>query len=183
MERRINLRFLVKLGRSPTECLKLLREAYGEDAMSQPQVFEGHKCFKRGREEVDDDPKSGRPSMTKTDENSERVKKLVRSDRRLTVRMMAEQLSLNRESLHTILKEELGMRKVCAKMVPKDDFCDLLGLTSVPYFPWGSWVLWAGRRGGIRGDAGVWGRARLQQRQQRCEPVSPERSARYAMAD
>uniref|UniRef100_A0A672Z370 Uncharacterized protein n=1 Tax=Sphaeramia orbicularis TaxID=375764 RepID=A0A672Z370_9TELE len=91
MMQRSNLKFLVKLGRSPTVCLKLL-------------LFEWHKRFKRGREEVNDDPKG---------------KQLVRSDRRLTVRMMVEQLSLNRESVGTILVEELGMRKVRAKMVPK----------------------------------------------------------------
>ena len=44
---------------------------------------------------------------------------LVRSDRRITVRMMAEELDLNRESIRTILVEDLQMRKVCAKMVPK----------------------------------------------------------------
>lgn len=51
----------------------------------------------------------------------------------------------------------------------------------VAYFSSGS----SGSSGGgeIRGDAGVQGRARLQLRQQRCEPVSPERSARYATAD
>lgn len=119
MEQRINLKFLVKLGKGPTECLKLLQEAYGEDAMSRPRVFEWHKRFKSGREEVEDDPKSGRPSTTKTAENIDRVNQLVRSDRRLTVRMIAEELSLNRESVRTILVQELGMRKVCAKMVPK----------------------------------------------------------------
>uniref|UniRef100_A0A672ZUH4 Mos1 transposase HTH domain-containing protein n=1 Tax=Sphaeramia orbicularis TaxID=375764 RepID=A0A672ZUH4_9TELE len=100
MEQRINLKSLVKLGRSPTECLKI----------------SWHKCFKRGHEEVDDDPKSGRPSTTKMDENIERVKQLVQSDHRLTARMMVEQLSLNRESVRTILVEDLGTRKVCAKM-------------------------------------------------------------------
>uniref|UniRef100_A0A673A4K6 Uncharacterized protein n=1 Tax=Sphaeramia orbicularis TaxID=375764 RepID=A0A673A4K6_9TELE len=54
------------------------------------------------------------------DAMSRLAKQLVRTDRRLTVRMMAEQLSLNREPVRTILAEELGMRKECAKMVPKD---------------------------------------------------------------
>lgn len=119
MEQRINLKFLVKLRKSPTECFKLLKEVYGKDVMSRARVFEWHKRFKSGREEVEDDPRSGRPSTSKTDENIARVKQLVRSDRRLTVRMMADDLGLKRESVRTILLDELGMRKVCAKMVPK----------------------------------------------------------------
>ena len=119
MEQRVNLKLLVKLGKNPNECVKLLQEAYGEDAMSKTRVYEWHKRFKNGREEVEDDRKSGRPSTSKTDENIDRVRQLVRSDRRLTVRMIAEELSMNRETVRTILVQELGMRKVCAKMVPK----------------------------------------------------------------
>ena len=87
--------------------------------MSRPRVFEWHKRFKSGREEVENDLKSERPSTTKTHENIMRVKQLVRSDRRLTVRMIADELGLNRESVRTILLHDLGMPKVCVKLVPK----------------------------------------------------------------
>ena len=68
---------------------------------------------------MEDDLKTGQPSTTRTDENITRVKQLVRSDRRLTVRMISDELSLNRESVQTILLHDLGMREVCAKMVLK----------------------------------------------------------------
>ena len=80
MEQRINLKFLVKLRKGPTECFKLLKEFYGKDLMSRPRVFEWHKRFKSGREEVEDDPRLGWPSTATTDENIIRVKQLVRSD-------------------------------------------------------------------------------------------------------
>ena len=118
MEQRINLKFLVKLGKN--ECFKLLKEVYGKDVMSRPRVFEWHKRFKSGCEEVENDPKSGRPSTTKADENIRRVKQLVRSDRRFRVCMIADELALNRESVRTILLHDLGMRKVCAKLVSQD---------------------------------------------------------------
>jgi len=44
--------------------------------------------FKEGREEVEDDHRSGRPSISRTEENVQRVREKVRSDRRLTVRMI-----------------------------------------------------------------------------------------------
>ena len=117
MEQQISLKFLVKLGKNPNECFKLPKEVYGKDVMSRPRVFQWHK--RSGREEIENDPKSGRPSTTKADENIMRVKQLMRSDRRLTIWMIADELSLNRESVWTILLHALMMWKVCAKLVPK----------------------------------------------------------------
>ena len=69
---------------------------------------------------MEDEPPAGRHSTSKTDENVERVTSLVRSDRRLTLRMISSELNLNRFTFHQILTQDLGMRKLCAKMVPKN---------------------------------------------------------------
>jgi hypothetical protein len=42
----------------------------------------------------------------------------VCSDRRLGVRLIAE-LNINRETVRQILTEDLGMKKISAKMVPR----------------------------------------------------------------
>ena len=73
-----------------------------------------------GREQVEDEPRAGRPSSSKTDDNVERVRSLVRSDCRLKLRMIRSELNLNRFTIHQILTQDLNMRKVCAKMVPKN---------------------------------------------------------------
>ena len=44
---------------------------------------------------------------------------MVHADRQLTVRMIAEELSINKDTVWSIITENLEMRKVCAKMVPK----------------------------------------------------------------
>ena len=43
----------------------------------------------------------------------------MRSSRRLTVRMVADKQGMNSERVWRIITEDLGMKKVCAKMVPK----------------------------------------------------------------
>ena len=86
--------------------------------MSRARAFEWHKRLREGREECEDDQKSGRPVTIRTDTNIDRVKQLVRIDRRLTVRMISE-LSIDRDIVWKILTENLEMRKLCAKMVPK----------------------------------------------------------------
>ena len=44
----------------------------------------------------------------------------MRENRRLAVRSIAEQVSIDSETVRRILTEDLYMRKVCAKMVPNE---------------------------------------------------------------
>ncbi|XP_012600481.1 protein GVQW3 [Microcebus murinus] len=117
LEQRISIKFCVKLNKSASETHHLLKEAYGDEVMSRARVFDWHKRFKEGREDVRDDARSGRPVTHRTDENIQKVKDLVCSNRQLTVRMMAEELNLDKETVRLILKENLNMRKVSAKVM------------------------------------------------------------------
>ena len=119
IEQRINIKFCVKLGKTATETLKMLRDVYGDSSMSNTRIFEWHKQFVEGRENVEDDPKSGRPCTSTTDTNIEKVWQLVRSDRLLTIRVIANEVGIDKKTVRTVLVDTLGMRKVCAKMVPK----------------------------------------------------------------
>lgn len=70
-----------------------LRQVYGE-VLSRTQVFRWFKAFSKGRESIDDESRTGRPSSSRTNDNLGRVYDLVRSDRRWTVRMIDEELNL-----------------------------------------------------------------------------------------
>jgi len=48
MERRINIKFCVRIGKSASEMLALLTVACGEYAMKKLSVFEWHRRFKKG---------------------------------------------------------------------------------------------------------------------------------------
>jgi hypothetical protein len=76
--------------------------------------------FSEDRTLIEDEQRSGRPSTTRTGDNTTRVRELVRSDRILTVKMIADEGNMNWETFRLILTEELGMRKICAKMVPRN---------------------------------------------------------------
>ena len=84
--------------------------AYGEYAMKKSSGFEWHRWLKEGREAVQDDPRSGQPKTQRTGANVDSVRTLVRSDRRLDVRVIAEEFNMNSET-------DWGMRKISAKMV------------------------------------------------------------------
>jgi len=65
------------------------------------------------------DDRPGCPRTAVTDGNTEKVRDVIRKDRRLGVRAIAEEVNLDRESVRRILREEMNMKKFCAKMVPK----------------------------------------------------------------
>jgi hypothetical protein len=69
LEQHINIKFCAKLDKSASETPHMLTEAYGTDAMKKPSVFEWHKRFKEGQEDVKDDERTGRPKTHRTDEN------------------------------------------------------------------------------------------------------------------
>ena len=86
--------FCVKLGDNATTTHEKLQQASGDDAMSRAQAFRWYKMFSEGRTIVEDEERSGRPSTTRTSDNTARVRELVRSDRRLTVNMIADEVKL-----------------------------------------------------------------------------------------
>ena len=117
LEQRTNITFLVKLGKSGNEIRETLVQVYGDNAMKKTAVYKWVKRFSEGRESVTDEERSGRPT---TEENIAKVRQILRANRRMTVRSIAEQMNIDKETVREILTEDLDMRKVCAKMVPKE---------------------------------------------------------------
>jgi len=94
---------------------QLLQQAYGEDAMGRTQVFDWFRLFIEGSTSVESDPRSGRPSTSRNEE----VRTVVRNNRRLTVREIADGCGISVGSCDVILTEDLYMKRVCAKFVPR----------------------------------------------------------------
>ena len=118
LEQRMNIKFLVKLGKSGNEIREMLVQVYGDNAMKKTAVYKWVKRFSEGRESVTDEERSGRPATSRTEENIAKIRQIVRENRRLTVRSIEEQVNIDRETVKKILTEDRDM-KVCAKMVPK----------------------------------------------------------------
>ena len=68
---------------------------------------------------MQDGPRTGQPKTQSTGANMDRVRTLLRSDKKLGVRVIAEDLNMGRETLRQIVKEDVGMRKISTKMVPR----------------------------------------------------------------
>ncbi|UYV61965.1 hypothetical protein LAZ67_1007210 [Cordylochernes scorpioides] len=75
--------------------------------------------FSEGREDVNDEERARRPNTSTTGEKINEVEKMILANRRITVREVAEDLNISIGSCHSIFINDLGMRRVAAKFVPK----------------------------------------------------------------
>ena len=98
LEQRVNIKFLVKLGKSGNEIREMLVQFYGDIAMKKTAVYKWVKRFSEGRESITDKERSGRLATSRTEENIAKIRQFVRENRRLSVRSIAEQVIIDRET-------------------------------------------------------------------------------------
>lgn len=113
------IRFLVLEGKTRSEIKDRLDAVYGDSSPSMATVKNWFNEFVRGRTSVFDEPRSGAPKTAATDENVKKIHDLVLADRRLKVREIAKTVGIAEGTVHHILHEELGMRKLSARWVPR----------------------------------------------------------------
>lgn len=116
---RIVIKFLAAEGVKPAEILRRLTAQFGEETLSRARVFAWHKQFVEGRERVENECHDRRPRTSITAGNIDSVRQLVEGDRRLTTSDIAIEVGISYGSTYSILSEELGYRKVCARWVPR----------------------------------------------------------------
>jgi hypothetical protein len=104
---RANIKFSFKAGKTATETFQLIKQAYGDNVLSCTRVFEWFSRFRGGRENLEDDELSGRPTAVRTPDMIETVRELISTDRQMTLRMMEEELEISREIIRNNLMEDL----------------------------------------------------------------------------
>ena len=87
--------------------------------MNRASVFVRHKRFKEGRESVRNDERCGRSKEVRTPELIGQIKDFMDKDRCVSIEKISAQFDVSVGTVHTIIHEELKMRKICAKFVPR----------------------------------------------------------------
>jgi len=75
--------------------------------------------FKRGDFATCDAPRPGRPKIVTTPDIIDQIHEFIFEDRRISTKSIAVQLGISRERVGSIILEDLDMRKLSAKWVPK----------------------------------------------------------------
>ena len=86
-------------------------------ALNRSKRFRWYSRFREGREVVENDERGGRQTSTRTEVNIAAIAYLVKNDRRIASRMIAESLNIPKTVVLRILKEELRKINLCVRFV------------------------------------------------------------------
>ena len=118
-EQRVNIKFMCRLGKSASNTQSALQQVYGDTALKKSAVYDWFSWFKNGQEKLEDDQRSGRPSTSRTAEMIEKVRQLTQCGRKMTIVVLEQEVGISHGSIHAILSDDLKMRRVSAKFVPR----------------------------------------------------------------
>ena len=110
--------FLFSTWKNAPETYGMLHTAFGASYMNRASVFEWNERFKEGRESVRDDERCGRSKDVRTLELIGQIKNFMDKDRR-EIKIITAQFDVSVGTVQTIIREELKLRKICTKFVPR----------------------------------------------------------------
>ena len=94
-EQRTIIKFYVRLGKSIEEVANDLVKVYEEKAIATHTTRKWIKRFKKGRQSTEDDQREGRPSTSKTQNQTEEVQHMVNDDPKITIRTISRELNIS----------------------------------------------------------------------------------------
>ena len=118
-EFRAVIKFLTKQGKSAENIINEMGAVYGNISPSRTMIYNWYGLFKRGRESLEDDERSGRPSDVTTHEMVIKVDDAVRENGRIKLKEIATMFKISETTALKILHDHLGMSKVSARWVPR----------------------------------------------------------------
>lgn len=101
------IKFLMLQGKTPTEIHREMEPVFQKSCPSYASVKNWCRQFKCGRSNVADMPRCGRPSSECTDENAEKVMKIIDQDRKMTIEDISSAVKLSKS---TVTEREKSVR-------------------------------------------------------------------------
>ena len=71
------------------------QKAFGDETMSQKNIDKWYRDFKEDKEGVDDLQRSGRPSTSIDDHNINKIKEMVRGNRRIAMEELVDMVGIS----------------------------------------------------------------------------------------
>jgi hypothetical protein len=91
----------------------MMKSVYDSDCLSHLNIFRWYAVFSVGREDTEDPQRASKPRRSRTKQNVKKVIEILSSDRCVSARLIKEISGISKSTVHHILTEDLGKRKVC----------------------------------------------------------------------
>ena len=111
---------LTKQGKKPQEIHQILQQTDGDASPSYSTVKKWSREALWGNESLEDAPRSGRPPEVISDRLINSAKAIVAEDPKISIKALAERLSLARETTKKLLDEHLQLAKPLAILTPHE---------------------------------------------------------------
>ena len=98
--------------------MEMLVKAYGDAVMKRTALHKWYSRYKNGYESVMDVQRSRRPTSI-TSLKVQEIKELLDKDTRIMVRDVSKWVDCSVGTVHTIIHENLNMRRLSARWIPK----------------------------------------------------------------
>ena len=118
VEQRTAIKFCVLNGKNRKETMEMLVKAYGDAAMKRTALHKWYSRYENGYESVMDDQRSRRPTSI-TSQKVQESKELLDKDRSIMIREVSQRVDCSVGTVHTVIHENLNMRRLCARWIPK----------------------------------------------------------------
>ena len=115
VEYRAVIMFFTQKVLNAIEISKELDIVYKDGVSSYRTVLKWLAEFKEPERGFKDSPRMDRSSTITADENLEAVELIVMCDRQISVRRVAYELTIPKTTIHEIMNNHMGMRKVCTR--------------------------------------------------------------------
>ena len=117
-EQRVYCKIRAQLGFPQTEIHADLQKVYGNGVLKYATVCKWLRRFNDGLESIENDPRVGRLVSVLMEKNVATVKTLIEEEARYTVQEIEELSGIRSSSVLKMLRERLGLRKICARWMP-----------------------------------------------------------------
>ena len=97
----------------------MIQTAFEASYMNRASVFEWQKRFKEGTESLRGNEWCARSKDVRTPELIGQIKNFMDKDPLVSIETISAQFNVSVGTFFTIIREEVKMRKICAKFVPK----------------------------------------------------------------
>ena len=118
-EQRNVIRFLWSKGRTPIEIQRGMQPTYVERCLALRSLRWWWSEFENGSENLNDNERAGGLRVSVTNHNTARVGAMLKTDRRVRIKDIAQELDISFRSAFNFIHECLGYRKASCRWVPK----------------------------------------------------------------